>query len=139
MMNTGPIYSFSRNVLHPILNFGYQRMDWMTPTKNFFYKGWHEKYGHAIVDIGAWLTLAFSIWIAGTPWKLLIYFSYAYIPYRCFVILSLQYNAFLKILAMESTGVYWRPVHNVIEGFVEVILVNARHIKNVPGRKTDIT
>ncbi|MCK5682387.1 IS110 family transposase, partial [bacterium] len=39
----------------------------------------------------------------------------------------------------ESTGVYWRPVHNVIEGFMEVILVNARHIKNVPGRKTDIS
>lgn len=43
------------------------------------------------------------------------------------------------ILAMESTGVYWRPVHNVLEGFMEVILVNARHIKNVPGRKTDIS
>ena len=42
------------------------------------------------------------------------------------------------ILAMESTGVYWRPVHNVLEGFMDVILVNARHIKNVPGRKTDI-
>jgi len=42
------------------------------------------------------------------------------------------------IIAMESTGVYWRPVHNVLEGFMEVILVNARHIKNVPGRKTDI-
>jgi len=43
------------------------------------------------------------------------------------------------IIAMESTGVYWRPVHNVLEGFMEVILVNARHIKNVPGRKTDIS
>ncbi len=43
------------------------------------------------------------------------------------------------IAAMESTGVYWRPVHNVLEGFMEVILVNARHIKNVPGRKTDIS
>ena len=42
------------------------------------------------------------------------------------------------IVAMESTGVYWRPVHNILEGEVEVILVNARHIKNVPGRKTDI-
>lgn len=42
------------------------------------------------------------------------------------------------IVAMESTGVYWRPVHNVLEGYVEVVLVNARHIKNVPGRKTDI-
>lgn len=42
------------------------------------------------------------------------------------------------VVAMESTGVYWRPVHNVLEGYVEVVLVNARHIKNVPGRKTDI-
>jgi transposase len=42
------------------------------------------------------------------------------------------------IVAMESTGIYWRPIHNVLEGYLEVILVNARHIKNVPGRKTDI-
>ena len=42
------------------------------------------------------------------------------------------------ILAMESTGVYWHPVHNILEGHVEVIIVNARDIKNVPGRKTDI-
>jgi len=42
------------------------------------------------------------------------------------------------VVAMESTGVYWRPVHNVLEGQVTVILVNARHIKNVPGRKTDV-
>lgn len=43
------------------------------------------------------------------------------------------------IVAMESTGVYWRPVHNVLEDYMEVILVNARHLKNVPGRKTDIS
>lgn len=42
------------------------------------------------------------------------------------------------IVAMESTGIYWRPVHNVLENHLEVVLVNARHIKNVPGRKTDI-
>ena len=42
------------------------------------------------------------------------------------------------IVVMESTGVYWRPVHNVLEGDVEVMIVNARSIKNVPGRKTDI-
>lgn len=40
--------------------------------------------------------------------------------------------------AMESTGVYWKPVFNILEGQVEVMLVNARHIKNVPGRKTDV-
>ena len=40
-------------------------------------------------------------------------------------------------VAMESTGVYWKPVFNVLEEHFEVILVNARHIKNVPGQKTD--
>jgi transposase len=41
-------------------------------------------------------------------------------------------------VAIESTGVYWKPVFNILEGHVEVILVNARHVKNVPGRKTDV-
>jgi transposase len=41
-------------------------------------------------------------------------------------------------VAVESTGVYWRPVHNILEGEFEVILVNAKHIKFVPGRKTDV-
>lgn len=41
-------------------------------------------------------------------------------------------------VAMESTGVYWRPVYAVLEGTVNVILVNARHVKMVPGRKTDV-
>jgi transposase len=40
-------------------------------------------------------------------------------------------------VAMESTGVYWKPVFNILEKDFEVILVNARHIKNVPGQKTD--
>jgi transposase len=39
--------------------------------------------------------------------------------------------------AMESTGVYWKPVFNILESGCELILVNARHIKQVPGRKTD--
>ena len=40
-------------------------------------------------------------------------------------------------VAMESTGVYWKPVFNILETDFDVILVNARHIKNVPGHKTD--
>ena len=40
-------------------------------------------------------------------------------------------------IAMESTGVYWKPVFNILEADFEIILVNARHIKNVPGHKTD--
>src|SRR5438876_7898501 len=39
---------------------------------------------------------------------------------------------------MESTGVYWRPVYAGLEGVVQVLLVNARHVQMVPGRKTDV-
>jgi transposase len=41
-------------------------------------------------------------------------------------------------VAMESTGVYWKPIWNLLEGSFELLLVNARHVKNVPGRKTDV-
>src|SRR4051794_27416505 len=41
-------------------------------------------------------------------------------------------------VAMESTGVYWKPVFNVLESVCEVWLVNAQHLKRVPGRKTDV-
>ena len=41
-------------------------------------------------------------------------------------------------VALESTGVYWKPLFNILEGDFEVLLVNAKHIKFVPGRKTDI-
>lgn len=41
-------------------------------------------------------------------------------------------------IAMESTGVYWKPIYNLLEGEFETILVNAHHIKFVPGRKTDV-
>lgn len=40
-------------------------------------------------------------------------------------------------VAMESTGVYWKPVYNILEADFTILLVNARHIKNVPGQKTD--
>jgi len=40
-------------------------------------------------------------------------------------------------VAMESTGVYWKPVFNILGEHFQIILVNARHVKNVPGRKTD--
>jgi len=41
-------------------------------------------------------------------------------------------------VAMESTGVYWKPIFNLLEGSFKVLLVNAAHIKAVPGRKTDV-
>ncbi len=41
-------------------------------------------------------------------------------------------------VALESTGVYWKPVFHLLEGRFEVLLVNAHHIKQVPGRKTDV-
>jgi transposase len=41
-------------------------------------------------------------------------------------------------VAMESTGVYWKPIFNILEERFEILLANAHHLKNVPGRKTDI-
>jgi transposase len=41
-------------------------------------------------------------------------------------------------VAMEATGVYWKPVWHLLEEHFELILANAQHIKNVPGRKTDV-
>ena len=41
-------------------------------------------------------------------------------------------------IAFEATGVYWKPVFNLLEGSFEVLVVNAQHIKAVPGRKTDV-
>lgn len=41
-------------------------------------------------------------------------------------------------VAMESTGVFWKPVYNLLEGQVAILVVNAAHIKAVPGRKTDV-
>ena len=38
---------------------------------------------------------------------------------------------------MESTGIYWKPVFNILEEDFEILLVNARHVKNVPDHKTD--
>lgn len=38
---------------------------------------------------------------------------------------------------MESTGVYWMPIYDVLEGYVEIVVANAQHVMNVPGRKTD--
>src|SRR5213594_2283209 len=41
-------------------------------------------------------------------------------------------------VAMEATGVYWKPVWHVLEGSFELILANAMHVRNIPGRKTDV-
>ena len=42
-------------------------------------------------------------------------------------------------VAMESTGSYWKAVYNLLEGEFEVLVVNAQHVKRVPGRKTDVS
>jgi transposase len=44
----------------------------------------------------------------------------------------------IKHVAIESTGVYWKPVFNILAEEFDLMLVNAKHVKNVPGRKTDI-
>lgn len=41
-------------------------------------------------------------------------------------------------VAMESTGVYWKPIYNILEGNFTLLVVNAQHLKAVPGRKTDV-
>src|SRR5260370_30389833 len=41
-------------------------------------------------------------------------------------------------VVMEATGIYWRPVWHVLDGAFELVLANARHVRNVPGRKTDM-
>jgi transposase len=46
-------------------------------------------------------------------------------------------NAGCPHVAIESTGVYWKPVCNILAGLMEVMLVNTRHIKAVPGHQTD--
>lgn len=44
----------------------------------------------------------------------------------------------VTVVALESTGVYWRPVFNLLEEGRTIILVNAQHMKALPGRKTDV-
>ena len=44
----------------------------------------------------------------------------------------------VKVVAMESTGVYWHPIFNLLEEGRTIILVNAQHMKALPGRKTDV-
>ena len=48
-------------------------------------------------------------------------------------------QAGLTHVAMESTGVFWKPIYNILEGHLQVWLVNAQHLKKVPGRKTDVS
>jgi len=44
----------------------------------------------------------------------------------------------VTVVAMESTGVYWKPVFNILEGHFSVLLANPQHLRRVPGRKTDV-
>ncbi len=44
----------------------------------------------------------------------------------------------VTVVGMESTGIYWRPVYYILEETMECWLLNARHLRNVPGRKTDV-
>jgi len=44
----------------------------------------------------------------------------------------------ITAVAMESTGIYWKPIFNILEDDFDVVLANAKALKNVPGRKTDV-
>jgi transposase len=68
-------------------------------------------------------------------------------PVRCFDTFTADLEALadwlqrcgIRTLAMESTGVYWIPLFQILEARgIKVCLVNARHVKNVPGRKSDV-
>lgn len=58
---------------------------------------------------------------------------------QLFELLSWLESESVTHVAMESTGVYWKPVYNVLEGYFDITLANAHRIKNVPGRKTDVS
>src|SRR2546421_1409391 len=66
---------------------------------------------------------------------------------RTFSTLSGELNALAQWLqaqgcthvAMASTGVYWKPVYNLLEGAFKILVVNAEHIKQIAGRKTDVS
>jgi transposase len=69
-------------------------------------------------------------------------------PVRCFptftrdlhVLADWLQQCGIRSVAMESTSVYWIPVYQILEARgMEVFLVNAQHVKNVPGRKTDVS
>ena len=44
----------------------------------------------------------------------------------------------VRLVGMEATGVYWKPIYYMLEDDFELWLLNARHLKNVPGRNTDV-
>jgi transposase len=67
-------------------------------------------------------------------------------PVRCFETFTSDLESLaawlqkcgIRTVAMESTGVYWIPLFQILERHeIEALLVNARHVKNVPGRKSD--
>ena len=58
-------------------------------------------------------------------------------PHELLALADWLVEAGVTHVAMESTGEYWKPVYNLLEGIVTIFLVNASHVKNVPGRKTD--
>lgn len=70
-------------------------------------------------------------------------------PKKCIESFSASTSGLLKLndwlasmevtdAVMESTGVYWKPVWNILENQFRLVLANAKHVKNVPGRKTDV-
>jgi transposase len=93
------------------------------------------KTTHAGIDIGA---ASIYVCIATSKTEQVV---------KCFTTLTPDLKSMTKWLlenkvksvAMESTGVYWIPVYDILEAHgLDVILVNARHLKNIPARKTDV-
>jgi transposase len=72
----------------------------------------------------------------GTPWKEVR--TFGTMTRELLALSDWLKEGGVTVVAMESTGVYWKPVYNLLEGAFELLVVNAQHIKAVPGRKTDV-
>jgi len=58
---------------------------------------------------------------------------------RILALRDVPVDARVTLVVMEATGDYWKPFYYLLEDVLNVILVNPRHVKNVPGRKTDVS
>lgn len=64
--------------------------------------------------------------------------TFGTLPKNLFELLKYLESQAVTHITMESTGIYWKPVYNILEGYFTVLLANAQRIKNIPGRKTDV-
>src|SRR5712691_1824653 len=86
----------------------------------------HQQSVVACTRTGAGKAVAYDVRTFGTSTPDLLALSDWLTAHRC------------THVAMESSGVYWKPVWHVLDGQFELVLANAMHIRNIPGRKSDV-